>query len=319
MAGERTEFVFPDEQEEKKTTTVETEADDNVEIEVVDDTPEQDKGRKPLDKPIVEPTSEELEGYSDKVKARINELTHARHDERRKREATEREREEAIRAAEAIIEENKQLKKRLDEDGNTNASQSKQLAEIQLATAKAKLKAAHEAGDSDALADAQEEVTTAVMALQQAKSFKPAPLQKESPSGTVATDTPQRSPVVQKQDPKAAAWKTENSWFGTDKRMTAFALGVHQELVEKGYDTSSDEYYGTLNQELRATFPKAFKDTEKSTTKPPATVVAPATRSTAAKKITLSATQVQIAKRLGVPLDQYARQVALLKEQERNG
>lgn len=317
MATEKTEFVFPDEQEEKKTTQQET--SDEIEVEVVDDTPEQDRNRKPLDKPVNEPTQEELEGYSASVRARINELTHARHDERRKREATEREREEALRAAEAIIEENKSLKKRLEEDSTTNASQTKQLAEIQLATAKAKLRAAHEAGDSEAMADAQEEVATAVLALQQAKSFKPTPLQKESASDTVSTDIPKRPPATPKQDPKAASWKAENSWFGVDKRMTAFALGVHQELVEKGYDTSSDEYYDTLNQELRGTFPKAFKAPEKSSEKPPATVVAPASRSVSANKITLSKTQVQIAKRLGVPLDQYARQVALLKEQERNG
>lgn len=311
MTVEKTEFVFPDEIEEVKDTTEEQE------IEVVDDTPEADKNRKPLDREVEDPTDAELDSYGDKVKARIKELTHARHDERRVREALEREHQEAIRLTQAAIEENKRLKKQLEEGTTTNATQSQKLAEINLAAAKAKLKQAHESGDSDAFADAQEEVTSAVMALAQAKSFKPTPLQKEEASGTVVPNTPERTPVA-KPDDKAVKWRDDNPWFGTDKRMTSFALGVHQELVEGGYDTKSDAYYNAINKALRDTFPTAFKSPEKADKKPPATVVAPATRSTSATKVTLTKTQVALAKRMGLPLEMYARQVAAL-EQQKNG
>jgi hypothetical protein len=99
--------------------------------------------------------------------------------------------------------------------------------------------------------------------------------------------------------------------------MTSFALGVHQELVEGGYDTKSEAYYNAINRALRETFPTAFKSAEKSDKKPPATVVAPATRSTSATKVRLTKTQVSLAKRLGVPLETYARHVAM--EQQKNG
>lgn len=312
MTVEKTEFTFPDESEEKKPV----EASNETEIEIVDDTPGADRNRKPLDREVSDPTDEELESYGEKVKARIKELTHARHDERRMREAIEREQQEAIRLAQQTIEENKRLKKQIAEGSTTNATQSQQLAEINLANAKSKLKQAHEAGDSDAFADAQEEVTTAVMALQQAKSFKPTPLQKEDASGTVVSNTPERSPVV-KPDDKAVKWRSDNSWFGNDEEMTAFALGVHQRLVKQGYDTRSDEYYNAINKRLRDTFPTAFKADETADRKPPATVVAPATRSSSATKVTLTKTQVALAKRLGVPLEMYAKQVAM--EQQKNG
>jgi hypothetical protein len=316
MAVEKTEFVFPDEVEEKKGKEVAAES----EIEIVDDTPERDRGRKPLDKEVTDPTEDELAEYSEKVQSRIKELTHAKHDERRKRESLEREQAEAMRIAQAIADENKRLKKQL-ETGSTNyASQSQQLAEIQLTNAKAKLKQAHETGDSDAFVDAQQEVASAVLALERVKSFKPTPLQKGDEADNVDANTPQRPPVA-KVDAKAASWRDKNSWFGSNKRMSAFALGVHQELVEKGYNTQSDEYYDAIDAEMRATFPTAFKDSATSAEpraerQRPATVVAPVTRSTSPNKIVLTKTQVQIAKRLGVPLELYARKVAEQKEQD---
>lgn len=316
MPIEKTEFVFPDEVEEKKTTEVAAEA----EIEIVDDTPERDRGRKPLEKEVVDPTDDELSEYSEKVQARIKELTHAKHDERRKRESLEREQTEAMRIAQAIADENKKLKRQLETGSNNYVTQSQQLAEIQLNNAKAKLKQAHETGDSDAFVDAQQEVASAVMQLERIKSFKPTPLQKEGEGDNVLSNAPERPPVA-KVDAKAAAWRDKNSWFGSNKRMSAFALGVHQELVEKGYNTASDEYYEAIDAEMRATFPTAFKDSAPSAEpraerQRPATVVAPVTRSTSPNKIVLTRTQVQIAKRLGVPLELYARKVAEQKEQD---
>lgn len=317
MPVDKQEFVFPDEKEEQeaKETKQTKEEKPEFEVEVVDDTPEKDRGRKPLEKNVDDPSDEELEQYSAQVKQRINELTHARHDERRRREELEREHNEAIRLAEAIKRENDKLRKAVEDNTSGYATQSKELAEIRLSQAKSKMRAAHEAGDSDALVDAQQEVAQAVLELERAKSFKPTPLQKETGSDTVDSDTPARTPVA-KPDDRAVKWRESNPWFGDDEEMTAFALGVHQRLVKQGYDTRSDAYYNALNKRLQETFPRAFKAEEKADRKPPATVVAPTTRSSAPKKVTLTKTQVALAKRLGVPLEAYARQIALLSEQD---
>lgn len=310
-------FKFPDEkqnEEAKDDVQFEVEGDETPEIEVVDDTPEQDRGRKPLDKEVNDPTDDELQAYSDNVKNRIKELTHARHDERRAREAAQREKEEAFRLAQAAIEENKKLKERLSQGETHFVSQTQKLAEVELEKAKTALKAAHESGDTEAFAEAQIALNQAVFALERAKAMKPTPLRKEENPDNVA---PQQAaqPPVPTVDPKATAWQQKNSWFGKDDEMTSFALGLHNKLVKAGYDTKSDDYYKAIDTRMRQVFPDQFKS-EKTEEKPeaparkPATVVAPSTRATSAKKIVLTQTQVALAKRLGLPLDVYARQVA---------
>jgi hypothetical protein len=118
----------------------------------------------------------------------------------------------------------------------------------------------------------------------------------------------------QKPDAKASEWANENSWFGSDDEMTAYAMGVHSKLVKQGMDTTSDDYYETINSRMRNTFPEEFEgeneEPEAKTTKRQSNVVAPATRSTAPKKVRLTQTQVAIAKKLGVPLELYAQKVA---------
>ena len=115
-------------------------------------------------------------------------------------------------------------------------------------------------------------------------------------------------------DERASEWAQSNTWFGTDDEMTSFALGLHTKLVKAGVDPQSDQYYESINTRMREVFPDNFEDTdnspEEAQPRKQATVVAPATRSTAPKKVTLSRTQVSLAKRLGVPLDLYAKQVA---------
>lgn len=320
---ETTEFVIEDDKPEKQDKSVKSAAPE-PEVEIVDDTPEKDRGRKPLDREVIEPTEEELAAYSDKVKERINELTHARHDERRRREQLEREHQEAIRIAEALAEENRRFQQQLKEGTTVHASQAMELAETRLERAKQKLRAAHEAGDTDTFVEAQQEVASAVMAVERAKSLSSTPLRKTQDADNVSSNAPERPPVAPKAepqvDPRAQAWRNSNSWFGQDPEMTAFALGVHNKLVQARVDTRSDAYYNALNKRIREKFPEAFQDTtapEKSS--PPPTVVAPVSRSSSPAKIVLTKTQVQIAKRLGVPLDQYARQVAVLKEREQNG
>ena len=310
------EFKFPDEKEPEKDKEEKVEfsiegENDKVEVEVVDDTPPKDRNRKPLDKPVNDPTEDELQDYSDKVQSRIKELTHARHDERRAREAAQREKEEAIRFAQVAFAENKALKERLSKGETTFITQTQRLADIEVEKAAAAVKAAHEAGDTEAFVEAQKALSKAVMMQERVKTFRPPPLPNLERSVNVPAQQPAQAPVP-KVDEKAQAWKRKNSWFGEDDEMTSFALGLHNKLVKSGYDTESQEYYEALDNRIRQVFPDKFKSDEDRSerTKKPATVVAPSSRSTSAKKIVLTPTQVSIAKRLGLTLEQYARQVA---------
>ena len=125
-----------------------------------------------------------------------------------------------------------------------------------------------------------------------------------------------QQPRTQPVDDKASAWRSQNTWFGDDDEMTSFALGLHNKLVKANYDPKSEEYYDAINMRMRQVFPDQFKSemaVKPEPTKKPATVVAPASRSSSAKKVTLTQSQVQLAKRLGVPLEIYARQVAALE------
>lgn len=301
---EKVEFEFPDEQEAKD-KPAETKAEqDESDIEVVDDTPEKDRGREPSEPPS-EVTEDELESYSEKTRKRIQHLSKGYHDERRVKEAALREKEEALRFAQQILEENKRLKGFAAESAKTVRESEKTVAEAELAQARAKFKKAYEDGDADALALAQEEIAEAKIKLV-SRSVKETPLQEEKEEYN--PPKPSRGP-----DPRAVRWQQENSWFGQDKEMTAFALGVHEKLVDSGIDPTSDDYYDRLNRRLRQVYPDSFEEVE--TEKPvkkakPANVVAPATRSTAPKKIVLTQTQVALAKRLGVPLELYAKKVA---------
>jgi hypothetical protein len=306
---EKVEFEFPDEVEEKQSRlgskVVAPAAEE--EIEIVDDTPEKDRNRKPMAEAPVDPTEEELEAYSESARKRIKHFTKGYHEERRAKEAALREREEAIRMAQAVAEENRRLKGSLNDGHQAYVEQSKQVIANELEQAKREYKLAYEAGDSDALLEAQEKLTAVKIKADKADNFKPEPLQQEKP----VVQTPQQTPQF---DKKAAEWQEKNSWFGSDEEMTSFALGLHNKLVKSGVDPRSDEYYEKVNARMRAVFPENFEPEEPVDAEPQRTqkrnVVAPATRSTAPKKVVLSQTQVNIAKRLGVPLELYARQVA---------
>lgn len=315
---EKIEFEFPDEAAAKAPPeeSPKEAASAEPELEIIDDTPAEDKGRKPLEKPVDDPTEDELQEYGDKVKTRIKELTRARHDERRAKEAMAREREESLRLAQSMMEENKRLKERLTKGESTFVTQAQRLAEIEVEKAKAALKAAHETGDTEAFVEAQTALNRAQFVQERVKNIKPTPLQTEEQPANVQNTQAQQPPV--QVDQKALAWRQKNSWFGEDDEMTSFALGLHNKLVRTGYDPQSDEYYEAVDARLRQVFPEQFKPAEKpveSSPKKPATVVAPSNRSTSATKIRLTQSQVNIAKRLGVPLELYAKQVA---EQMRN-
>jgi len=295
-------FKFPDEkpakaEEEKLEVSVES----DVEVEVVDDTPEADRNRLPMKEAPADVTDEELASYSENAKKRIQHFSKGYHEERRAKESALREREEALRLAQSVIEENKKLQSNLGQGQQALLEQAKKVVAQELEQAKRLYKEAYESGDSDKLVDAQEALTSAKIKAERVNNFKPA-LQKPKP-----VVQPDPEPVVPQVDPKVNAWREANPWFGDNKRMTAMALTIHQELVDSGVDTRSDEYFNRINAEMRQVFPDAFPS-EKPVKK--ASVVAPATRNTAPRKIVLTRTQETLAKRLGLTNEQYARAVA---------
>lgn len=315
------EFQFPDEKQENKSPEIELEleTDEKVEVEVVDDTPPEDRNRKPLDKEVQEPTEDELEEYSSKVQKRLKELTHARHDERRRADALAREKAELERIAQAIAEENKRLKQYVDIGQNAYIDKSKSLAEMAFNNAKAKLKAALETGDTDATVAAQEELLKAQLEMQQAASFKPVELQQEKQPVYTKTEQP-KSPDL---DDKVVSWAEKNPWFEKPGKedMTGYAYGVHNKLVRQygeGF-TKTDEYYQEIDKAMRRAFPEEFEDFSEKESKPAPSrtksVVAPAQRTSAPKKIRLTTTQQNVAKKLGIPLELYAKKMAELENQ----
>jgi hypothetical protein len=311
--SEQVEFEFPDEKE-AKASNAEKEVSNEVEVEVVDDTPEKDRGREASEPPS-EVTEDELENYSDKVKKRIQHLSKGYHDERRAKEAAAREKEEALRFAQQVYEENKKLRTYANQSNRTATEANKSTAEAELAQARAKFKKAYEDGDADLLAAAQEEIADAKIKISRVQDKLVEIPDEETLQQENKRVYSEPEPAQYRPDPKAQAWQRQNSWFGSDEEMTSFALGVHEKLVKQGVDAESDEYYEKLNRRIRQVFPEAFGDDVVEEEKPvkkakPANVVAPATRSTAPKKIVLTQTQVAFAKRLGVPLEDYAKEVA---------
>ena len=308
------EFKFPDEVESKNAKAeekidFEVEGESEPEIEVVDDTPAEDRGRKPMAEPPKEVTDEELAKYDEGVQKRIKHFTKGYHEERRAKETAEREKDEAIRLAQAVLEENKKLKGSVNQNQTALLEQAKRVVSNEVETAKRMYKEAYESGDSDKLVEAQEALTIAKIRADKVNNFKPTPLQEEETPVQIAQQPAKAAPV----DEKLLAWQDQNQWFGSNKRMTAYALGLHEDLVGEGIPSGSDEYYRRINADIRERFSDQFGAEESVDAKPQRTksnVVAPATRSTAPKKIVLTQTQVNLAKRLGVPLELYARKVA---------
>ena len=314
---EKVEFSFPDPDKEQFKLEVEgresekeekVEAKTEVEIEVVDDTPPKDRNRKASDPPE-DVTDEELEDYSEKVRKRLQHFSKGYHDERRAKETAFREKEEALRIAQQLVEENSKLKGTVGKNQEILLDQAKRATAAELEQAKSRYKQAYESGDSDAVLEAQDALTSAKIKADRLNNFKLPPVQQ--PEKVVQQQQTIQAPSV---DDKAVSWQQSNSWFGSDDEMTSFALGLHQKLIKQGVDPRSDDYYEKINSRMRQVFPEefSFDESEQVEEKPrkKANVVAPATRSTAPKKIVLTQTQVAIAKRLGVPLELYAQKVA---------
>lgn len=300
------------ENEELDTEEDETEDDD---IEIVDDTPEEDQGRT-VSEPLEEVSEEELKNLTASAANKIRRAHKSYHDERRAKEKAEREMQEAMRVAKKLYEENQKLTATSSKSEEQLVGQAKINVESQLAQAEREYTDAYDSGDSAAMLKAQKKLIKASSDLDRINAWKPKPVQPAQP--VVQQELTESQPI--QRDEKAEKWREKNDWFGKNTRMTAYALGLHQELVEEGIDPKSDEYYAKLNKDLRATFPQAFPkpvtDANKGP-KPDPTVVSPANRSAAGGKIKLTKSALNIAKQLGLTPRQYADQ--LKEDRKRNG
>jgi len=289
------------------------EAQDKSEIEIIDDTPEEDRGREPMPKEIVEEfEKDDLEDYSEKVKIRLKQAKKLWHDERREKEREAREKAEALAAAQRLLEENRKLKAMLSSGEVSLLDSYKQAANYEVEAAKRAYREAYELGDPDKILEAQEKLIQATYKLNQLNSYKPT-LQAEER----VVENYQEPVKVPQIDPKTLAWQERNTWYGTDAEMTAAALGIHQKLVqERGPQfAGTDEYWAIIDKTMRRRFPEYFAGEEVVETNPTfreskaPTVVAPASRSRSSKKIVLKQSQLAIAKKLGLTPEQYAREL----------
>jgi hypothetical protein len=307
-------------QEESKKAKAEPE----FEIEEEDDTPPQDRNRDPLPKDIVdELENDNLEDYSAKVKARLAQMKKVWHDERRAKEAADRERQEAVAIAQRIINENRQLKQTLSYGEEDYLKTLKEKYETDLTVAKRDYKEAYDLGDTDKIIEAQTRLNDVQFKLSSAAGFKPQykidnTLQTQQNSGQLAQNNIQ----VQKPDSRALEWQSKNTWFGQDEEMTSLALGLHEKLVRSGVSPANEDYYRRIDETMQKRFPEYFGESDDSLEDKPAqrklsTVVAPATRSTAPKKVRLTKTQLALAKKFKLTPEQYARE--LIKTENANG
>jgi len=294
---------------------ISTDEDVSVEVIEVDDTPVADRNQKPMPKEVVEDLEkDDLGEYSNKVKERMAQLKKVWHDERRAKEAADRERIEAVKFASSIIEENKQLKNNLSFGEQAYAATLKNATTGEMEAAKRDYKEAYDSGDADKIIAAQVRLNAAQLQKVQADNYKP---QFENTLQTVDNSVyiqPEQTPVAS-PDHKALVWHSRNGWFGKDKEMTSLAKGLHEKLVlEDGIDPGSDIYYKRIDDTMRQRFPEKFENdtTDDGVTSTPrnrpTNVVASATRSTAPKKVHLSKTQLAIARKFGLTPEQYARE-----------
>ena len=308
MAFQEEEFKFPDEQGNSP----------EIEIDIEDDTPEEDQGRQPMPKEIadkLDSDDDELEQYDETVKQKLKQLKKVWHDERREKEAANREHQEAIKLAKHLLEENKKLKGAYSTGEKEYITTAQEAAAYELDSAKRAYREAYESGDTDGIINAQEKLNYAQMKLMRAANLQETPLQDdEDVVQQLQQHLQPREPQPQ-PDERAMAWQRKNQWFGQDHEMTASALGLHQKLISQGVEVGSDEYYDALDKTMRKRFSEYFGESE---SKPqgkgkPTTVVAPATRSTSSNRVLLKQSQIQLAKKLGLSPEQYAKEMIKLE------
>ena len=327
------DFEFPDEKE-AKAKFKDDEPKGRVEIEIEDDTPPQDRGRKAAPPPE-ELSDEELASYDEKVQQRFKKFTRGYHDERRAKEQALREREAAEEFARKVYEENKRLQEQLANGSKEYIATSKTAAQAELEAAKEKYRKAYEAADSDALVEAQAQIAKATVKMEKAEALRP--IEVEEREDFKPAKVEQAAPNV---SPRTKRWlETNSDWFGVDDEMTMAAMGIDKKLQrEYGADyVGTEEYFRTVDKTMRKRFPEFFEsqseeeddlprqkrsapveedDEPQRRASKPSTVVAPASRSSSPSRIKLKQSQVALARKLGITPEQYAKQVALLNRGE---
>jgi hypothetical protein len=289
---------------------VEESEDQGVEVEV--DAPEGDDTERAQVETASDEHADELDDYSNKVQNRIKKLT-----EKYRKE--ERDREEAVRMAQHLLQENQQLKNRMQNLDKGYLSEYGSRLDAQSSALKRMYKEAYDAGDTEKMLEAQDglakmsiEQERLRLAKQRSERVDVQRQQQPQPQQQQMQAAPQQAPQP-KPDPRAQSWAEKNEWFGSDEVMTYAAFGIHRKLVEEeGFDPESDEYYNEVDRRIRSEFPHRFKGEKKSSGAQVAPAGASATRSTAKqgrRSVKLSPSQIAMAKRLNVPLDEYAKYV----------
>jgi hypothetical protein len=293
------------------------ESTSDLDIEIIDDTPEQDRGRprRPEGATPEIPGDDEIANYSEGVQKRIKKLKFEYHEERRAKEEAARQLDEATGLARRLMEDKRRMEEALRKGEEILVESAKSKVDVELDLARKKFKDAYEAGDADAIAASQERLASLSVQKASAESYRPVYNRGEGQQ-----QQPQQQayePVVrQPTDPKALDWAKRNTWFGRDQMMTNYAKHIHDRIVVfDGVDPRTEEYWQTIDGEIRKRFPEMFDDSEndsrqaQSNRQQASNVVAPASRSSAAKprkQVKLTATEVSLAKRLGLTVEQYA-------------
>ena len=309
--------LFTEEKSGNFTDPIDVLAEDapDIEVSVIDDTPEEDRNRPPRGD-VSENLDEDIPGLSERVKSRMDTLRYEFHNERRDKETALRENNEAVRYAQNVQSENKALKDQLSNSRRLLYDQVSAKNDVELDAAKARFKEAYETGDADAIADAQSEVSR-LHAERSHYNVAAPDAYNEQPVQQEVLDQSQQQQHVPPPDPKAVAWLQKNPWFQRPgyEQLTGFAIGVHEQLVRKGYNPLvHNEYYEIVDKELRNKFPESFEKEASSGSGPPTSrktpVVAPAGRGgKKPSKVELSSSQVRLASKLGITPEQYAAQV----------
>ena len=299
------EFKFPDEND-VKVTTEDDQTDDQIIIDVEDNTPAEDRNKPPMEEKVKEELyNDELEDYSTKVKKKLIQMKRLAHEERREKENALREQQEAITFAQRVMEENKRLKSNLNNSEKNVLVTVQKAVAMEMEAAKRAYREAYDSGDTDKVMEAQEKLTQATLKSEKVRNFRPQPLQEdETPVQMQSQPEPQFRP-----DPSAQAWQQENPWFGEDEEMTSLALGLHERLKREGVQVSSQEYYRKIDATIRRRFPEKFEDEAEQESRPvrKSSVVAPATRSTSPKRVRLNPSELSLAKKLNLTPEQYAK------------
>jgi len=310
------DYKFPDEVDTNVDITIEEDGD--IEIEIEDDTPEDDRGRTPVSQDVVrqlEVETDELDKYSKDAKDKLIKMKRVWHDERRAKEEAYREQQEAINMARKLMDENKRMSTLIQNGSQEYAKTIQNAAQMELKMAQRAYKDARDMGDTDAEMEAQQAMQAANLRVMQANNFRMPSLQEEKYEVQTPQEQVQQAP---RPDNRAMEWQERNSWFGQDEEMTAAALGLHEKLKRQGVPVGSDEYYTTLDRTIRRRFSENFNEPERADSESvartkPSTVVAPATRSTSSKKIKLRQSQIAISKKLGLTPEQYALELRKLE------